>query len=813
MTVTQEQFDNLAASFNSALSGYQRLVVGSGAPAIISINGTYYFDQLTSTRYERKNNVWEEVSTGGGGGGGNTIISAARAPNNLTDGIDGDFFIDSSTYTIYGPKTASVWGAGTEMLADTILSGTGAPVAGLIANGGTGNVGDLYIDTASLIMYGPKGIDNSWPILVNLNVQDGADGNTILNGVGAPDDITDGNDGDFWIDTADWLIYGPKSGGAWPVTTENVKGSSVLNGTGAPVDGASGTGDNGDFYIDTSTLFIYGPKAGDVWPVGNSLVGTANTLLNGSGVPDDGSDGIDGDFYINTDTQEFYGPKAGGTWPSPPAQIGGNTVLNGSGAPNDVTDGKNGDFWIDTDLYIIYGPKTAGTWAGTPTASIYGNQLLNGIIDPDTGDGRTNDFYLNTTTNVLFGPKSGGGSWGAGVDLDGTGNFNWVIRDDSNDGETITPPANILVDTSTAAFTLLLPASPAVDDLIRFAPLHPASLVTNPLTIDSNTQPIEGSIDNIIVDEHGASFALLYSGATDGWVVLNDTEATVIKTTRSDDLWTIKGIADTGTTLTVGEASFIDTSGGALNFTMPAGVDGLRFKFAPLNATTFTDNSMTLTPQAGERMNAVVDDQIAVSTNTAFDLIYIDDGNGWVAIGRGDTQVIRLSGATEIGDLNDVVSGTLSGASTGDVLQVNAFGLLESATPITTFLGLAETPSAFAALGADANKLVTVNGSGTGLVFSTNTVANIVTSFNASTQTADFTAASGTGYDVGDNGGSSVVINAPASPVAGDEVIFAHAGTQAPDISDFDAITMGVGTTAVLRYMGNTNIWVKISEY
>lgn len=50
-------------------------------------------------------------------------------------------------------------------------------------------------------------------------------------------------------------------------------GSTVLNGSGAP---DSGDGEDGDFYIDTTAWDIYGPKA-TTWPSGVSLVGPAGS--------------------------------------------------------------------------------------------------------------------------------------------------------------------------------------------------------------------------------------------------------------------------------------------------------------------------------------------------------------------------------------------------------------------------------------------------------------------------------------------------------------------------------------------------------
>jgi hypothetical protein len=53
------------------------------------------------------------------------------------------------------------------------------------------------------------------------------------------------------------------------------KGSTVLNGAGAP---SAGTGVNGDFYIDTTNNNIYGPKAAGAW-------GSLTALKGAPGAP------------------------------------------------------------------------------------------------------------------------------------------------------------------------------------------------------------------------------------------------------------------------------------------------------------------------------------------------------------------------------------------------------------------------------------------------------------------------------------------------------------------------------------------------
>ena len=55
---------------------------------------------------------------------------------------------------------------------------------------------------------GPAGADGA-------DGADGSDGSSLLNGAADPTS-TDGSDGDFWINTTTWEIFGPKSSSAWP---------------------------------------------------------------------------------------------------------------------------------------------------------------------------------------------------------------------------------------------------------------------------------------------------------------------------------------------------------------------------------------------------------------------------------------------------------------------------------------------------------------------------------------------------------------------------------------------------------------------
>lgn len=78
--------------------------------------------------------------------------------------------------------------------------------------------------------------------------------------------------------TATRVVAGPQGpagaqGTSGTPGAAGTNGSSILHGTGVP---GSGTGSNGDFYLDTAASVLYGPKASGAWPgSGVSLIGPA----------------------------------------------------------------------------------------------------------------------------------------------------------------------------------------------------------------------------------------------------------------------------------------------------------------------------------------------------------------------------------------------------------------------------------------------------------------------------------------------------------------------------------------------------------
>ena len=87
--------------------------------------------------------------------------------------------------------------------------------------------------------------------------------------------------------------------------------------------------------------------------------------------------------------------------------------------------------------------------------------------------------------------------------------------------ETVQAGAQILVDTSSGAVTITLPASPAAGDEVTFLDSE-NTFDSNNLTVGRNSSNINGAASNLVVANERAAFTLVYSGdATVGWQFKN----------------------------------------------------------------------------------------------------------------------------------------------------------------------------------------------------------------------------------------------------------------------------------------------------
>ena len=222
---------------------------------------------------------------GAAGADGSVIYSGTATPS-ATLGKNGDYYLNLTTGILYGPRTASGWGTGFTMKGaqgTQIYNGTGAPASSF------GATGDYYMDTVAHDLYGPKQ-SAGWGNPVSLtgpagangtNGTNGANGSTIQSGTGAPAPSI-GAIGDFYIDLAAGMLYGPKTVSGWGAGvslkgangTNGSNGTKIYAGTGVP---APALGAIGDFYMDTVTHNLYGPKLTAGWGLAIALQGATGT--------------------------------------------------------------------------------------------------------------------------------------------------------------------------------------------------------------------------------------------------------------------------------------------------------------------------------------------------------------------------------------------------------------------------------------------------------------------------------------------------------------------------------------------------------
>lgn len=192
-------------------------------------------------------------SAGAAGVNGNTLLNGTATPPSSGLGANGDFYFNTSTNVIYGPKASGTWPAGVSIIGATGATGPTGPagtsvtIVGTVANAaalptglnGTTDVGKGYIanDTGNLHVW-------SGSAFTNVGAVRGPTGLTGATG---------------------------STGATGATGAAGANGNTLLSGTATPPSG--GTGVNGDFYLNTSTSVIYGPKAAGVWPAGVSIIG------------------------------------------------------------------------------------------------------------------------------------------------------------------------------------------------------------------------------------------------------------------------------------------------------------------------------------------------------------------------------------------------------------------------------------------------------------------------------------------------------------------------------------------------------------
>ena len=257
--------------------------------------------------WRENTNVWEDVFIpGNAGNDGASILNGTSNPSNAV-GQDGEFYINTSTWTIFGPKTSGAWGSGTSIVGPTGAQGAVGP------QGPQGIQGDPGISPGGL----------SWKGSYNPATTYVTDDTVLYNGSsywvynGPVTGVTPTSNGAEWA----LLSVGGATGPQGPIGPTGPQGPAGATGPIGPQGPQGLTG-------PTGATGATGP-AGPQGPTGNTgATGPAGatgaqgiagidgkSILNGTSDPTN-LIGTDGDFFINKNTWNIFGPKVAGAWPA-----------------------------------------------------------------------------------------------------------------------------------------------------------------------------------------------------------------------------------------------------------------------------------------------------------------------------------------------------------------------------------------------------------------------------------------------------------------------------------------------------------------
>lgn len=145
-----------------------------------------------------------------------------------------------------------------------------------------------------------------------------------------------------------------------------------------------------------------------------------------------------------------------------------------------------------------------------------------------------------------------------GSSFNGTSSVIWDTTAKTS-GFTAAAGTGYFVDTSSAAITATLPASPSAGDIVAFKD-YAASFGTNNLTIARNGSNIQGNANDSSITTNRASVVLVYVDATKGWLYTNESNVA--------DLQEIGYVAATGGTITTSGDYKIHTFNSSGTFTV-----------------------------------------------------------------------------------------------------------------------------------------------------------------------------------------------------------------------------------------------------
>ena len=223
----------------------------------------------------------------------------------------------------------------------------------------------------------------------------------------------------------------------------------------------------------------------------------------------DGTNVVDTAF---TEVSSDYSPQLSGILDT----NGNDIIIDNGGALEDDSNNEYVKF-VKTATAVNEVSITNAATSGAPEISATGDDTDIDLKITPKGSGKLNLDGIKfpnadgTADQVLVTDGAGNLSF-----VDNTGGTAWVAVKTS--GFTAVAGEGYFCDTSGGAFTATLPATPTLGDEVTFVD-YAGTFDTNNLTVGRNSENIQGSAADLTVSVERAGLTLVYSGATQGWLL------------------------------------------------------------------------------------------------------------------------------------------------------------------------------------------------------------------------------------------------------------------------------------------------------
>ena len=255
----------------------------------------------------------------------------------------------------------------------------------------------------------------------------------------------------------------------------------------------------------TDTFLVYDASVSGLKKVAYSNVhsGVADMAANTVKVRDANSTGAPSDKAVAT-TQILIGDGTGFT----AAALSGNVTMTNAGAVTIATDAVN----------------SAMISAGAVQSDEIADNAVNGAKIA-MGSDAAGDILTYTGTDYVRLPK-GTAEQQLRINAGATAvewatvvsGAAWVIK---TGAYTAANGDGVMVDTSSSAITVTLPASPTLGDFVRIMD-QTGNAATNNITVGRNSEKIQGASADLTIQTARASIGLVYSNTAQGWILIEN---------------------------------------------------------------------------------------------------------------------------------------------------------------------------------------------------------------------------------------------------------------------------------------------------